>query len=329
MTDFDLLLTGGRVVLESGERRADVAIAGGIIAAVLDGDHRAAAREVIDLAGKVVLPGVVDPHTHVTLGPPDGWFTETRAAAIAGITTVLDFQLRSSSYAEAFPAIRGEADARVCVDYGMHFCPSVEPHLDELDRWVGELGVSSFKFYMNFRGEEGAYLIMTRLPLILAEGANAFRDRRISTLEPASIVVVEIRHSGKTWSLMRPPGEKDWSLPADTVAPGMKVKAELLEDLCTRFQRDLFRVVRYLPEERDLDARELTAARARWIVSLRESDGDASPQRFYIGRPVDGSRPLEYYARVDRDGVPVFTLEQDLPDLLARIHAHLQAITVR
>ena len=35
MTDFDLLLTGGRVVLESGERRADVAIAGGIIAAVL------------------------------------------------------------------------------------------------------------------------------------------------------------------------------------------------------------------------------------------------------------------------------------------------------
>jgi dihydropyrimidinase len=158
MTDFDLLLTGGRVVLESGERRADVAIAGGIIAAVLDGDHRAAAREVIDLAGKVVLPGVVDPHTHVTLGPPDGWFTETRAAAIAGITTVLDFQLRSSSYAEAFPAIRGEADARVCVDYGMHFCPSVEPHLDELDRWVGELGVSSFKFYMNFRGEEGAYL---------------------------------------------------------------------------------------------------------------------------------------------------------------------------
>jgi dihydropyrimidinase len=158
MRDLDLLLTGGRLVLpESGELRADVAIAGGTIAAIVDGE-RPAAREVIDLAGKVVLPGVVDPHTHVTLGPPDGWFTETRAAAVAGITTVLDFQLRSSSYAEAFPVLRAEADARVCVDYGMHFCPSIEPHLDELDRWVSELGVSSFKFYMNFRGEEGAYL---------------------------------------------------------------------------------------------------------------------------------------------------------------------------
>lgn len=159
MTGFDLLLTGGRLVLpESGELRADVAIAGGTIAAILDGARRPSAREVIDLAGKVVLPGVVDPHTHVTLGPPDGWFTETRAAALAGITTVLDFQLRSSSYADAFPAIRAEADARACVDYGLHFCPSVEAHLDELDRWVSELGVSSFKFYMNFRGDEGAYL---------------------------------------------------------------------------------------------------------------------------------------------------------------------------
>ena len=158
MTDFDLLLTGGRLVLpESGELRADVAIAGGIIAAIVDGE-RPPAREVIDLAGKVVLPGVIDPHTHVTLGPPDGWFTETRAAAVAGITTVLDFQLRSSSYAEGFPALRAEADARTCIDYGVHFCPSIEPHLDELDRWVTELGVSSFKFYMNFRGDEGAYL---------------------------------------------------------------------------------------------------------------------------------------------------------------------------
>jgi dihydropyrimidinase len=104
---------------------------------------------------------VIDPHTHVTLGPPDGWFTETRAAAVAGITAVLDFQLLSTSYVEAFPNTRAEADRRACVDYGFHFCPSVESHLDELDRWVKDLGVSSFKFYMNFRGDEGAYLGVT------------------------------------------------------------------------------------------------------------------------------------------------------------------------
>lgn len=159
MDTLDLLLVNGRVVIpESGETDAAIAVAEGRIVALLAADARPAAREVIDLRGKVVLPGVIDPHTHVTLGPPDGWFTETRAAAVAGITSVLDFQLLTGSYVEAFPKIRAEADARSCVDYGLHFCPSVEAHLDELDVWVRELGIPSFKFYMNFRGDEGAYL---------------------------------------------------------------------------------------------------------------------------------------------------------------------------
>jgi dihydropyrimidinase len=159
---MDLLVVNGRVIVpEVGEIHADVGIADGRIAALLDGERRPSAREVLDVGGKVVLPGVIDPHTHVTLGPPDGWFTETTAAAVAGITTVLDFQLLSSSYVAAFPRTRAEADARACIDYGLHFCPSIEPHLDELDTWVKELGVSSFKFYMNFRGNEGAYLGVT------------------------------------------------------------------------------------------------------------------------------------------------------------------------
>lgn len=159
MTTLDLLLVNGRVVIPAvGETDAAIGVADGRIVAMLAGDARPAARELIDVAGRVILPGVIDPHTHVTLGPPDGWFTETRAAAVAGITTVLDFQLLGQSYVAAFPGIRAEADARACVDYGLHFCPSVEAHLEELDRWVTELGVSSFKFYMNFRGDEGAYL---------------------------------------------------------------------------------------------------------------------------------------------------------------------------
>jgi dihydropyrimidinase len=158
MSQLDLVLVGGRVVLpETGEIEAAIGIGGGRIEAITTG-ATPAARDVIDLRGKVVFPGVVDPHTHVTLGPPDGWFTETRAAALAGITSLLDFQLTTASYVDLYPKIRAEADRRAAIDFGFHFCPSVEQHLDELDVWVSELGVSSFKFYMNFRGDEGAYL---------------------------------------------------------------------------------------------------------------------------------------------------------------------------
>jgi dihydropyrimidinase len=155
---MDLVVVGGRVILpDGGVVDATVGIAEGRIVSV-SGGSTPAAREILDARGRVVFPGVVDPHTHVTLGPPDGWFTETRAAAVAGITTLLDFQLTSKSYVDGYQALRDEAGRRAAIDFGFHFCPSVEGHLDELDTWVNELGVSSFKFYMNFRGDEGAYL---------------------------------------------------------------------------------------------------------------------------------------------------------------------------
>ncbi len=156
---LDLLLVNGRLVIpETGEVEAAVGIADGRIVAILGGAALPEAAETIDLGGKVVLPGVIDPHTHVKLGPPDGWFTETRAGALGGVTTILDFQLMSSSYVAAYKAIREEADSRACIDYGLHFCPCTEEHLGEVDRYVQELGVPSFKFFMSFRGNEGAYL---------------------------------------------------------------------------------------------------------------------------------------------------------------------------
>jgi dihydroorotase-like cyclic amidohydrolase len=126
MPDLDLVVVGGRVILPAqGEVEATIGITDGQIVSVTSG-AMPPARDVIDAGGKVVFPGVVDPHTHVTLGPPDGWFTETRAAAVAGITTLLDFQLTSKSYVDGYQALRDEAGRRAAIDFGFHFCPSVK-----------------------------------------------------------------------------------------------------------------------------------------------------------------------------------------------------------
>lgn len=177
-------------------------------------------------------------------------------------------------------------------------------------------------YYASRPDEEGGYLLLTRLPVILEEGAYALRARDISNVEADSVVAVEIRRAGTTWSLSRPSKETSWSLPADVpLADGMRVKGELLDDLCEYLGRDVFRVARFLPDEADLESLD-------WTVSLWTSAGAEPQQQLFVGRPVAGSRPLEYAARFEREGVPVFTIEQDIPDLLGRVHAHLRAITV-
>ena len=95
---IDLLVRGGTVVTASGSRQADVAVEAGRIAAILDpaDGARAAegAAEVVDASGLLVLPGVVDVHTHTRVASdaePDRFFQDSVAAAFGGTTTFLAF----------------------------------------------------------------------------------------------------------------------------------------------------------------------------------------------------------------------------------------------
>jgi dihydropyrimidinase len=92
----DLLVRGGTVVTAAGSGRADVAVEGGRIAAVGPdlGGLAASSREVVDATGLLVLPGVVDVHTHTRVATderPDRFFDDSVAAAFGGTTTFLAF----------------------------------------------------------------------------------------------------------------------------------------------------------------------------------------------------------------------------------------------
>ena len=100
----DLLIRGGTVVTAGGSRRADVAVHGGRIAHVEPDLSRLAgsAREVVDATGLLVLPGVIDAHTHTrpaTDAEPDRFFQDSVAAAFGGTTTFLVFNTPGSGEA--------------------------------------------------------------------------------------------------------------------------------------------------------------------------------------------------------------------------------------
>jgi dihydropyrimidinase len=92
----DLLIRGGTVVTATGSRRADVAVRGGVVESV-EPDLSGAgptAHAVVDASGLLVLPGVIDVHTHTRVASdaePDRFFQDSVAAAFGGTTTFLAF----------------------------------------------------------------------------------------------------------------------------------------------------------------------------------------------------------------------------------------------
>jgi dihydropyrimidinase len=158
----DLLVRGGTVVTAGGSSRADVAVEGGRITAVERdlGGLAASAREVVDATNLLVLPGVVDVHTHVRVATderPDRFFDDSVAAAFGGTTTFLAFNNpgTGSSAAAARSLLTGlrEWRAATASDAAVDVAPSLvitATHEDPVAEIAAaiEAGVPTFKAFM-------------------------------------------------------------------------------------------------------------------------------------------------------------------------------------
>src|SRR5262245_52555703 len=91
----DLYLRNGTIVTEGGTFRGGIAATDGKISHMVHGDLSIDAGQIIDLAGKVLLPGIIDAHTHFSEPGRDfeGYRTGSMAAAAGGVTTVFDMPL--------------------------------------------------------------------------------------------------------------------------------------------------------------------------------------------------------------------------------------------
>ncbi len=149
---FDLVVRHGMLVIPGiGSVSADVGITGGRIVA-LGEELSGPARETLDARGKVVLPGIFDPHVHIgnERSFEEEAETETRAAVLGGVTTIGIF-LRSleDSYYDHLPAFRRAMDERSYVDSVFHPQLFTEQQIAELPGYAEKFGIRSFKFYMS------------------------------------------------------------------------------------------------------------------------------------------------------------------------------------
>ncbi len=154
---FDLVIKNGTLVSAADTFRADLAISGETIASVGIDLH---GREEINAAGKLVIPGGVDPHVHLEMPvgqtrSSDDWETGTIAAAIGGTTTVIDFvePSRNEPLLDALAARKKQADGKSCIDYALHM--TLTNDLPETLLQIPDViqaGCSSFKTYLTYEG---------------------------------------------------------------------------------------------------------------------------------------------------------------------------------
>jgi Dihydroorotase and related cyclic amidohydrolases len=158
---FDTVIRGGRVVTaEQGEFSADIGISEGKIAALLAPGASADTKTTIDASGRVVMPGAIDPHLHFCLvkKPIDDYDTETAAAAVGGVTTVIPYLLAQESYDKLYQETLDGAKQSAHVDYAFHYYINNDAQLAEIPHYIADHKVTSFKFYMPAREGEKTIL---------------------------------------------------------------------------------------------------------------------------------------------------------------------------
>jgi len=155
-----LLIRGGTVVDADRSYAADVLCVKGKIAEIGKGLKAPDGAKVIDATGKMIIPGGIDPHTHMELPfmgtvASEDFYTGTRAGLAGGNTTIIDFVIPAPKepILAAYKKWRGWAE-KACGDYSFHVAitwwdESVKADMKTLSE---EYGVNSFKHFMAYKG---------------------------------------------------------------------------------------------------------------------------------------------------------------------------------
>ncbi|MFX1319990.1 MAG: dihydropyrimidinase [Promethearchaeota archaeon] len=156
---MDLVIQNGTIVTTDTTWRADIGITDEQITAIKKKLKPGSETQVVDAKGMYVFPGAIDAHVHFQLPiggtiSADDFENGTKAAAMGGVTTVIDFatQEKGGTIQEAVEARRKEADDKVCIDYGLH--AGITDWNDETQseiQLIIKSGIPSFKMFMIYR----------------------------------------------------------------------------------------------------------------------------------------------------------------------------------
>ena len=169
---FDAVIIGSHVVLPNGIVDKNIVIDEGKIVGLTNDIPQCDSK--IDGRGLVSLPGVIDPHVHYGVYSPinEAAVTESRVAAIGGITTMIRMLRLSGSYKKNLDSHLVESSRSHYVDYSIHASILHKDQIGEME-FCRKKGITSFKIYMNL-GDEVGHIYMDMRP-----GEKSLREENV------------------------------------------------------------------------------------------------------------------------------------------------------
>jgi dihydropyrimidinase len=199
-----LLIKSGKLITASETFEADILIEGEKITNI-GARLEAPGAQIIDASGKLVLPGGVDPHTHLELPmfntvSSDDHYTGHKAAAFGGTTTAIDFVSQDfPTLQESVQAWHTKADSKAAIDYSFHMNIT---HLDE--KIAAEIpnlpamGITSLKVFTAYNGrlrlQDGEIFRVMRI----AQDSGILTMLHAENGDVIDILVEEALAAGKT-----------------------------------------------------------------------------------------------------------------------------------
>ena len=162
---YDLVLAGGEAILPGkGNTSCEIGIKDGKIKAIAPQGSDLKGKDLIDTEDHIVFPGIIDVHLHLGHDAdisrprvPSDAEIETSGAAKGGITCMIPYLMATEPFEKIFGDVRNITETGSKIDFGYHFIIATEEQLNSVPKYV-DLGIPSFKIFMNNRGGEGARL---------------------------------------------------------------------------------------------------------------------------------------------------------------------------
>ncbi|BDB99434.1 dihydroorotase [Saccharolobus caldissimus] len=159
--EYDLIIKGGKVVFPGQYIiEADLGINEGKIVTISKNINSNSGK-IINAEGKIIIPGVIDAHFHIGIyrNFMDDALSESRSAIAGGVTTILSYFRTGRNYLNVqenyitlLPKLLEMSAGHFYTDYGFNLAPITESHIKEIPNLIKEFGITTFKFYMFYKG---------------------------------------------------------------------------------------------------------------------------------------------------------------------------------